>query len=736
MSIKMQGMWLISVKSKSAAFPQQFKIEGADTGNGTYVGSTGSPEIFVNGPEWSVTITNNPDTGFIPSQMQITFPVSSGGFYHFDIQSNDAGGDADFNDLILTCRTPVSANDYIVYGNVSYYQGSCIFNPCNRRYIIIDTVLALKEAIINPAIKELIKSYYPSRVKAVDLVALNPQPLPPGPGDPFIPMIIPLTSADAIPAKENYTIKTVEDAIDMGGENKATSYAFNRLVATRTNVSPAMALPASKLQREAISIIDRYRFFCESGALPNAILNFQEYDRSTGELAGDPYSGNGERNFLGDAFADRNGNYIFRFTVDTEAVVNEIENDTATGESTSVQAAPDVMVQLLCPGSTLPVFETAPYWNIGHLRRINICVPKTKSCLIPMACNGQHILQGVGNIVLGPPSGSGTRIGSGNFLNEQGIITAYGSGAPAVRCAAWNGILQLRGCLSNPQVKYYKLWSRKNTFLSFFSPYTRPFSLPRFQGTNVIDSPVFDIVKNAYLNVETDASQNWLIAYRNIKARIATGDFANGSYIFKIQGFDNNMVAVPNTEETVTLYFQDQQMAAAIDPDITMEGVGILGECALFTLPAVNGLVTEGAGLTVKFKAIHNPVASTTGFMSNYGLSMAKGAGGFAFTPPAAQANFASFGILDNVVNSGRNYVHGNDLNCITNFKGTINEPTADGDGNYSVTLNPANGHWLEPGQPFCAFGISLSGNLRLTDGEGGYPYFYGGQVLIGIQRP
>ena len=163
MSIKMQGSWLVRVKSKSAAFAQEFKIEGATIGNGIYAGSIATPEVFATGANWSITILNNPGTGYIPSEMQIKFPVSGGGFYSFDIESNDAGGDEDFNDLILTCRTPIDPDDYLIYGNVGYYAGNC-FNPCSRRFVIIDSVASLREAIKNPTLKDLIGTYYPKRI--------------------------------------------------------------------------------------------------------------------------------------------------------------------------------------------------------------------------------------------------------------------------------------------------------------------------------------------------------------------------------------------------------------------------------------------------------------------------------------------------------------------------------------------------------------------------------------------
>jgi len=123
MAIPMQGSWTVSVKSKSADFPQRFIIAGADTGNGTYVGAVATPPIAVTGAHWRIQIQNNPGSGFIDSADQIKFPTVSGGQYRFDIESNDAGGDQDFNDLILTCSTPVTQTDFLVYGSATSYSG-------------------------------------------------------------------------------------------------------------------------------------------------------------------------------------------------------------------------------------------------------------------------------------------------------------------------------------------------------------------------------------------------------------------------------------------------------------------------------------------------------------------------------------------------------------------------------------------------------------------------------------
>ena len=148
MAITMQGAWFVKVKSKSASFTQRFIISGASLNSGTYSGVTSTPEVLVDGSAWNISIQHNPGSGFLNSTMKLKNPQIIGGEYRFDLQSNDTGGDEDFNDLIITFRTPVTDQDYLVYGSISYYKG-CLINPCYR-IIVIDTRLKLKEALRNP----------------------------------------------------------------------------------------------------------------------------------------------------------------------------------------------------------------------------------------------------------------------------------------------------------------------------------------------------------------------------------------------------------------------------------------------------------------------------------------------------------------------------------------------------------------------------------------------------------
>lgn len=736
----MQGAWYVRVKSRSASFDQRFIISGATTGNGIYNGSTATPEIFVTGNAWNIRIQNDPGTGFLNSTLKLNYPKIVGGEYVFDLQSNDAGGDSDFNDLVLTFRTPVTNTDYIVYGNISYYKG-CIFNPC-QNFIVIDTFLKYREALLNPTIRDVVTQYYPN----LDSVGFNPQPEPPA---DFKPLVIPL-SGRPIPNREQVVTVGIPNEIAVRADKKqevaASSYQYSALKSSRmTSVQSLASNESIFASHEQLinlaKVSDRFRLYCETGPIPFAQLDFNEYDRSSAELLGAPYTGDGNTEDLGGIHADSFGNYMFRFTRSLQDLLNEIDVDVAVGESVATQFRPDLVVQLKDPfenNSTL--FETAPYWNVPFLKRINLCIPKNNAGLIPSTCSGQHILSGVGNIALSAMDGAGQRDEGGNFLGNSGIITAKADLAPPVRCAAFNGALLLKGCLKNAAIKYYTLEQRNRDAFEPWQPFNQSLRLPRIIGNVTVQSlvnrsfgPSGSI--DGYLNAETDGG-NWLNGWDSIKARIVTSAFANGRHSFRIQGYDASGSTIAGTSEVIHLYLQNAKMIVDIDDNVTLGGA-TLGNCALFQLPVVGDTAVEDAPMTIRFKVEHNPGETPPrGFMNRYGVSITKGAiGGFGVDVPVVDAVFSG-GFLTPEANRGRKYVHTSDLNCITNFKGTVNEISADADGYFTVTVQPASGRWLEPDQPFCAFGIHLGGTLRLTNGTSGYPDFHATNVLIGIERP
>jgi hypothetical protein len=728
MAITMQGSWTVSVKSKEAAFPQRFVISGAASGNGIYAGDVATPPVFVTGTGWSITIQNNPGAGFIDSDDQITFPVLAGGQYQFDVQSNDAGGDQDFNDLVLTCSMPQSLTDFLIYGNTSYYSGLCFFNPCNLPWLVIDTAAALAQALKNPILREPIQKLYPHRLRVAPPLPPGPTPDPP----PFQPMVIPLREQTALPSKSAQSFKVRTEPAKARSTAKQSEASTQVITAVRSFNMAQGAAPTVEFNRLAVAgIIDHLIPLCESGPLAGVVLRFQEYDRTNSELAGGAYSGTGNREDLGVCATDRNGNYIFRFSRSLSDIVGEAFSDVAAGENVVTQVLPDVIAQLLDPMKPTGVcYESAPYWNVPFLQRINICVPKDCIGHLPSACQGEHAVQAVGNILIGAPQIDGSRVGFNNFLGSEGRITAKNTlpGVPQARCAAWAGYLDLFACfLDHPEVAYYTLRHRKlgETNWNFFQEeYKHPkianINLPNYDGDLVGPQPGASlhidfgpaIPAPAYLNIENDNA--WVLTHRDRKAVISSWLYAPipGPVQFRIEGYNAAGAKIAAADDTLTLYVDNSS------PDFAIDSVNMLGQtggdCALFTLPS-NQL---DAPLTIKFKA--NQLQS---FMNDYALSVRKG-------------NISGFGINGNGPGQiSGSYAHGDDLIC-SQFEGTFDDPAHDGFGFVVADIVPQSGPWLEANQQFCTFAVNLSCSVRVTNGYNQAVYSYGPtQYLLGIQK-
>lgn len=747
MAITMQGSWVVSFKSKSAALDQRFIIGGATSGNGTYNGVSGAT-ANVSGTSWTISIQNHAPSGWVNSREKITFPVLSGSAYQFDIRSED-GTDDDFNDLILTCSSAATSSDFVIYGNVGYYSGRCWINPCYPRWIIIDTYAALREAAKVPGIYSIIKKLYPERSKSL----LNFRNLPDPPPD-FKPIMLPLSEGLALPVKAKMEIrsKAVASSAKNDKEVKATSY--NQLLSVR-RVAEKNTFASSLTAQERLTLsntVDKYpHLFCDTGVLPYAILNFQEYDRTNAELAGGAYTGLGNRQNTGYAVADEFGNYIYRFSWTLQDIIDEITLDTAPGESTIVSVMPDIIVQLMDATNTNNIlFETALYPDIPFLKRIDLCLPKSKTGLIPFACNGQSIIQRVGNTVVGPLFGDGTRhdAAGDTYLTSDGIISINHNGvlqypiAPVTKCCAWgktyaNDTLAIWGCLNNPAIKTYIVRYKKHSDPDVPASWkfiTDGLSLPYYVWdpitlafTQLVNKPVSESVTlvidgistvnaPAFKNIETDPDPYWMNSMRNLKASLTSANYTTdpGPVDFKIEGFDAGGHPFAGASEVITLYIDNSPADLYLDPDMSLAGTSG-NDCALYTLPASD----PAAPLTVNFRAVLK-----SGFMNNYDLYMDKGATGNFPIKGAAGEDIA------------KSYADGAASSCSNNFRGTLDEAAADVNGNYTVHVQPNTGNWLTDTQTFCAFGVYLNGSLRRTDGNSAYLTVSAyPSVLIGIQQ-
>jgi len=701
MAITMQGAWTVNVKSKNAAFPQRFVIQGSDSADGVYNGVVGSPAVNVTGAQWSITIEHNPTgpTTWQPSRMRLTNPAPSAGQIAFDVLSDDSGADEDFNDLVLTCSMSANDSEYVLYGNVRTYSGFC-FNPCFRfPWLVIDTSLRLRELLRFPAVKAAVETLYPERVKAI----LKPVPEPDP--EPFRPMMIPLSGF------------TEEIAPSFEKARRINSEGAGNFFAAGANPS-RLPLSASVFDRistfvpDLSKILDRIRFRCTVKDQPGLLLRFLEYDRTTAELAGGAYTGAGDRQILGLTVTDEQGNYIFRFTRSLSDVAQEF-GDVPGGGTLLTELRPDVLVQAM--GGTTVLFETGLYANIPNLRRIDLCLPEDVINPGPTACQGGRAIQAIGNIF--------TISGVGNTLDADGRITATHSSGPQITRGAWAGTLDMFACFTDqPNVKHYTIRFRKpggswafvqeeynHIFIPFIGDPANPaHKVGPFPVTLGVDGNPPQTAP-AYQNIESDAQ--WVITHRLRKVKLSSHFYAAllyltdsaGSVEFKIEGYDAGGNKVAGAEDTIRLFIDNRPVLGNID-GISL-GAVTPGECGLFELPAAD------SSLKVRFKVDH-----AGGFLQQYHLSVFRGSGtpvAVTDTTPPAQALSLAY----------NEATHGNF------FFGTFNAIAPDASGFVEAELQPSSGAWLPAGKNFCAFAFEIYGTRRSTDG-----YHVDGNRRLGVE--
>jgi hypothetical protein len=730
MAITMRGSWTVSVKSRGAAFNQRFVITGASSGNGNHAGVVGN-SVFVSGTQWSVNIQSQaPGQPWIDSRQRINFPTVSTGLVHFDIRSDDTGADLDFNDLVLTCSMPVSASEFVVYGNAKTYSGFCYWNPCYPWYYLIETAAQLEAALKVPELRRIIEKLYPQRVPK------RPGPTP-DPGPLFKTLMIPTgtpvensglvfrSAATRAPQPEG----EITEEKDVRAFHEA---AIARLRGTARPVSfdgSPVTAGSALLSREDLltlaKISDKSRIFayCDVEPAPGLLLGFQEYDRTSAEKLGGPYTGTGERESLGLAATDELGNYVFRFSRSLSDIADETL-DVGTGELLTTQIFPDVIAQALGTGMAVD-FEAGPYYNILNLTRIDLCMPYGSVHPSTGQCAGHdRIITKIGDIIV-LHSALG---GSPNTLNT-GRITCRNANAPQVDCAAWRGGLRAYACFGKPAVSHYTMRYFRHGIDSDWQFVDEPFLLnhipdfaPGYIGTSVgstlrsvhVDGGA-SVIKPTYDNHEGDS--NWI--ENDLKLILSTGYYrpaGNAGLVdFRIQGYDSAGTVVAGIDDTLTLFVDNDASVGDIE-SISM-GITELGDCALFTL------ATPDAPLSVNYRAF-----DVAGFVQDWTLSVTRG-NNFHF-PVTVDSGVTMTNEAGDPFGVARGYPT---PGACSTFRGTADEITADADNYVSTTLKPRSGNWLPAGQIFCAFAFTLEVHDRVTDGRNGYPRSIFWQDLIGL---
>lgn len=762
MFIPMQGDWTIRVKSKSASFPQQFRISGAATGNGIYAANGPNfPTVSVTGANWSIAIQHNNGSGFQTSNLRLRFPQIVGSNYEFDLQSDDSGNDGDFNDLILTCSTPVRTNEYLIYGNVSLYSGPCLWNPCFRDWLVIDSRESLIKALENKSLRDAIEKVYKERI---------PLPFPPEPDpEPFRPLMLNLLNDFQIPPQEIEVLspkavaiseKSAKSAKDAVEPLLLANFKRERIVKTEL----ASAVDTIKYNRlELAKLYDFARFRCRKEAAPYTNLQFEEYDRTTAEKAGLPYTGTGDREMLGSAATDAFGNYIFRFTQYFGSLLDELFTDRTNGEVGYLR--PDIIGKIV---ETVPVYnlvyESAPRFNVNRLQRIDYCIPKGNIRPSRQCFNG-NLIGTLGNVVIDGAQNTTasfmdsalTRSGT-NILSPEGIITVKDTEIAgfAVKCACWAGRVDVKGCMYNAQrnpndpiIRYYTIRYKKSqgaewqyvvqhhvnpilTDSGYKNELTGPFPTDLF-----VDRAATKTTVSAYKNIQAEAFVDgipWKFEELSCIMRLDTAIYeadAPGTVYFRVDAYDGagNNVGT----DMIALYISNAALKVGfgntgfeVPAGQTIENLN----CGLFRLFDGNP-AGETNQMRTPFKLPYLVVDSDPkGFVDYYKLSFSK-------CPTAASLNVISPGAI------------AGDTTSVIDL-GSMTDPTGDNCGSFrgtpakfssddlveAVVAPVAGAEWLDPGVEYSVYSFSLEAQRRVTNGYNtGKSGTYYANTTLGILR-
>ncbi|NTV24712.1 MAG: hypothetical protein HGB01_00700 [Chlorobiaceae bacterium] len=756
MIISMQGNWTVSVKSKSASFDQRFIVSGATTGNGVHNGTAGTT-VHVTGAQWSIAIQNNPGSGFQLSDTRLTNPRQVSGNYEFDILSNDAGGDEDFNDLILTCKTPVNINDFILYGKVSLYSGRCIFNPCRKQIFVIETRAALREALKNARLRKILEEYYPERTKE-DIIG----PLPPDPA-PFKPIVIDIYNEATQPNTELLYQRIESEAPAQKTKAKSTrersdpefAVANFQLIDSVRKQSSSTIIESSNLLELAKVIDGLYARNCTVAPAPNTTLSFEEYDRTAAELAGGPYTGNGNRRLLGDTITDMAGNYIFRFSFDMTFPDIEDTSDIAPGESINVVAYPDIIVKVTSFSPYNVLYESAPYFNVPNLKRIDLCLPKSQ--IQPSsACFNGNLIGSLGNVFIGGNQNTAAsftaaalrRYGYSNYLEENGIVSVNSSLAGfTVECAPWCGTIDFKGCMydlaktvAQNTARWYTI-RIKRSGVANWQFVSENYKHPRFSKRHLPGYIGDDVGPfTQALHVDGGPAQN-VPAYKNIQREIFVDgidwEFSNfdryiqlntalydivsgvrtpGTFHIRVDCYDGAGHPVPNGTDMIALFIHNNPlnfgMTAPAFTDPLVENSG----CGLFRLTDAQ----LNTPIELTFKA-NDP----EGFVHFFDLSMAR--------CPAPMISLSVSQPVSKTTPSGAtpqphpttpagrttlfNGISGSVHNSCSGYTGTTQEFSDAGMITVSLQPAPTEGGWIKPGEYFTSLSFYLLAYKRQTNG-------------------
>jgi len=239
------------------------------------------------------------------------------------------------------------------------------FNPMLSVVLRIDSYTSLLQALELPDLRRVIQKLYPERIPR------RPGPIPDPPIDSnllVIPTGVSTETPDwvfrsqtrgSISSRPKLHGKGCQETRGGGGGRTEGHRASRgaRVARRRPPVLPlwiaAICLPSPGLgQIEILSNLSRCRG-------PGLLLGFQEYDRTTLEKLGNPYTGTGPRQNLGSGGDGRTGKTTSSDSASRMLTLRRRHRMSLRVRSVAVQLFPDVIVQALGTGFSVD-YEAPP----------------------------------------------------------------------------------------------------------------------------------------------------------------------------------------------------------------------------------------------------------------------------------------------------------------------------------------------------------------------------------------
>jgi hypothetical protein len=441
-----------------------------------------------------------------------------------------------------------------------------------------------------------------------------------------------------------------------------------------------------------------------------------------------------------------NGNYIFRFSFDMTFPGLEETTDVAPGEDISVVAYPDLIAKVTAYAPSNVLYESAPHFNIGNLKRLDLCLPK--SVIVPTSvCFNGSLIGSLGNVFIGGNQNSAAsfstaalrRHGYSNQLESNGVITVRNSQAGfTAECAAWTGLIDMKGCMydvvrppSENRIKHYTIRIRRAgtsrweyVSQNYKHPRYHKRNLPNYTGDDVgpfatslhVDGGPAEIVP-AYRNIQREMfvdGLDWEFSnidrYMQLNSRlydVLNGERTPGTFYVRVDGYDASGHHVTNATDMIALFIHNLPLQFQLDPATLLDPAIVSGGCGLYRLTdAQLNTVIE-----LPFRA-NDPY----GFVDSYTLAVHRCPAPMIaldmLQPPSLPDTLAG----DTLLAAGDAALNLQTSGC-PGYTGTLQDFSSS--GMVPMQFKPAlsEGGWIKSGEYYTVYDFSLKARLRITNG-------------------